>query len=137
MSYESEFMCIHDEEGAVECAEIRARARAIMERRSPCENDLDFVDRMLYWLALEGDLHIAADMWAGVSMTPAPCSECGGFGQVSWLDEDDYTVWGSCPKCEALERYAVKKPKSFQCDSIVDGLAALVVFYFEGVSEEP
>jgi hypothetical protein len=37
---------------------------------------------------------------AGVSFTTFPCSECGGYGQVSWLDEDDYTVWGTCPKCE-------------------------------------
>lgn len=27
------------------------------------------------------------------------CPECVG-GQVSWLDEHDYTVWGTCPKCD-------------------------------------
>lgn len=107
MSYESEFMCSCDPEGKAECAEIRARARKIVEHYGPCEDDLNFVDRLLYTLALEGDIHIGADQWAGVGMTP--------------FDVEP----------EHRDHFKIHDGKSFQCDSIVDGLAALVVHYFE------
>lgn len=106
--FEAGFMCIHSDEGKQDCAQVRNRAREIVSRAAPCEDDLDFVDRMLYWLTLEGELHIYTDQWAMVSMSP--------------FDVKDP---------ETLKHFDVKESKSFQCDSIVDGLAALVVYYFD------
>jgi DnaJ-class molecular chaperone len=28
------------------------------------------------------------------------CPECGGNGQISQLNENDYTIWIPCPKCD-------------------------------------
>lgn len=111
--FESEFMCSCDDEGKAECAAIVERARTIVSRSTPCEDDLDFVNRMLYWLTLEGDLSIGSDQWAGVGMTPFKVKDP-----------------------ETLKHYTIQKSKSFQCDSIVDGLAALVVHYFENEEDE-
>ena len=30
------------------------------------------------------------------------CPRCGGGGTYDYVDEDDYTVWVSCPACEGV-----------------------------------
>lgn len=102
-----EFMCNCEGEGRERCADVRARAKQIVSGKSPCEDDLDFVDRMLYWLALEGDIGIGADQWACVNVSPFEIED---------------------PK--VAERYEIKERTSMMCDSIVDGLAAAVVYHF-------
>ena len=102
-----EFMCDCEEEGKQRCADVRARAKEIVEKRAPCDDDFDYVDRLLYWLSLDGDIGIAADQWACVSVSPFEI-------------EDP----------EVAARYEIKERTSMMCDSIVDGLAAAVVYHF-------
>lgn len=103
-----DFMCSCRDEGKARCAAVRARAREIVSASLPLDGDIDFVDRLLYDLTLKGDLTIISDQWALVAVKP--------FGS---------------------EHDEIHQAVRMQCDSIVDGLAAAVVFYSDYDAPEP
>ena len=101
----NDFMCRCSGKRKARCDRVLAAARKLVSTYGEPKNDIDFVDRLLYRLTLDGDLSIAADQWAGVFVKP--------------LSDDP----------EIVKHYDVKESVRIQCDSIVDGLAAAVVFY--------
>ena len=97
-------MCRCSPKGIKECDEVLERARAIV---GETESEYLFIDRMLYWLSGSAwEVTIQSDQWARVIVVPNK--------HVT----EDYPL-------------RVRERASIQCDSIVDGIAAAVVFFHE------
>lgn len=99
-----EFMCRCSDESSVKCDEVLAKARELCG--PPAKDDLQFVNMMLYLLALDGDLSIMADQW-------------GGIGYTLWTDDPEVN------KVKGGPSYFV------MCDNMIDGLACVYVWLQE------
>lgn len=99
---QDEFMCRCSDEGVVKCDKALGVARGIVGEKHPLDDDLDFANRMLYWLSMDGELSIYSDQWAVVSVSP-------------------FKIRPNKPITDSV---------SIQCDDITDGLAAAIVFYY-------
>lgn len=98
-----DFLCRCSEKEAQRCDAVLARAKEIIGKKRAVEDDSDFMDRAIVWLAVDGDFSFAWDQWGAISVRPFekhPTPE---------IDKSFYS----------------------QCDRPIDGLAAAIVFYYD------
>lgn len=102
---DGEFFCRCKGGDTARCDEVLAKAREIADWSDtyPLKTDIDFVDRMLFSLAVDGDLRIAADQWSGVSYK-------------RYVFNKETHKYEEGPSCY------------FQCDSPTDGIAGAFVW---------